>query len=179
MFLVLYVSDKNKTDSGANIFGQRVQYTGSGPTGGALVGSHIFISPNSANGSLVQLPSDVIYNPLTHRFVTTYQSGPANYEVMVRQFAADGTAVAGEVNVSAGPGHQGDARLAHDWETNRYFVVYMGDNPLNSAQTGVFGRILNGNTAAALSSNLYWILDSGSRWRSVICQSAMAFCPPG
>ena len=161
MFLVLYVSDKNKTDKGANIFGQRVQYTGSGTTGGTLVGSHIFISPNSSNGSLVQFPSDVIYNPLTHRFAAAYQSGPSNYEVMVRQFAADGTAVAAEVNVSSGPGHQGDARMAHDWEANRYFVIYMGDNPANANQIGVFGRILNGSTAAAVSSN--FVLDLGFR----------------
>ena len=162
VFLVLYVSDKNKYDKGANIFGQRVRYTGSGSTAGTLVGEKILISPNSGLGSTVQKPSDVVYNPVTHRFLTVYESGPTpDYEVMVRQFDTEGVAVAAEVNVSAGPGGQGGARAAHDWESNRYFVVYMGDNPLNAAQIGIFARTLNGGTAAPLSSTT--VLDLGFR----------------
>jgi hypothetical protein len=148
-FLVIYASDVNWFDVGSNVFGQMVVYTGTGASGGGMVGGTIFVSPFSQYGGVLQFTGDVIYNPRTQRFLVAYDEIGSDRESMVRQFAVDGTPIAGPVNVSNGPGSQGATQLAYDWEQDKYLAVYIGDNPEDNAQIGVFVRVLDGNTAAA------------------------------
>ncbi len=154
-FLLTYVSDAHNSGWGSNIFGQFITYTGSGPSGGGLSGGTIFISPNSGVGTKVQVTADVAYNPLTQRFFVAYDEVFGNdREAMARPFAAsDGAALAAPTNLSGGPGWQGATAVACDWERNKYFAVYMGENPAAPGTTGIFARVIDGNTGA-MSSNI-------------------------
>ncbi len=164
-FLLIYSSDAHQYDTGSNVFGQFITYAS------GLVGGPIFISPNSGNGNLVQVACDVVYNPLSQRFLVAYEEFfGSNREAMVRQFdMASGAAVAAPINISNGPGDQGAIALAFDWEQNKYFALYIGTNPDGSGQLGAFGRLLDGNTAAVTAQS---VVAAG-----FVLEPAVAFMP--
>jgi hypothetical protein len=157
---VTYAADQVKLNN-ANVFGQLVRYTGTGPSGGTLVGGTIPVSPNSyvTTPGVYQLSGDVSYNPITSRFMVAWEEYPGP-DVMVRLFGTDGAPVTGGLYATAGPGGggQGAPALAFDWERNRFFVVFTGDNPLVNGPFGVFGYLLDGSTGAVASS-LYSLQD--------------------
>ena len=160
-FLVTYVSDVNRFDRGSNIFGQLVQYTGSGATGGQLIGGPIFISPFSNTSARIQVANDVIYNPITSEFVVAYEEAFSDgAEVYLRRISANGTPLADAVDVSVGPGGvggqggQGGATLSMDWAQNRILCAFNGDNPFNPAQLGLFGHIVDGSTLALVGAQI-------------------------
>lgn len=140
IFFVTYIA-------GNDTFGQLVAYTGAGASGGGLVGAFFDISTDGT----VEVPNDVVYNPLTQQFLVTYQQ---NFnDVFVRPFWSNGTAASPPINVTGGTGTQGAARLALDWEQNRYLVVYSGDNP-DGGSTGIFARLLDGADGQPVSGTI-------------------------
>ncbi len=145
----------NWYDVGSNVFGQMITYTGTGSSGGGMVGGVIFLSPFSQYGGVPQFTADVAFNPRTQRFLVAYDEIGADREAMVRQFAVDGTPIAAPVNVSNGPGSQGATQLAYDWEQNKFLALYLGDDaeapeppPGESRPIGIFAKLLDGDTAA-------------------------------
>jgi hypothetical protein len=155
VFLVIYWSDAN----GASTFAQRVRYTGTGTTGGALLGDYIPVSPFSLGSECVSKPNDVIYNPVAQRFLVSYEEFPRTggcaygglgVDIMVRSFGADGSALTNAVNVTAALGDQRASALALDWQRNSYGVVFEGDRPGTEGlvRTGIFLKRLDGTTGA-------------------------------
>jgi hypothetical protein len=159
-FLVTYSADQVKPNS-ANIFGQLVRYTGTGPTGGTLVGSTIAISPNSLSSTprVSQLTGDAAFNPLTGRFLVAWEdySGGAPSDVMGRLFNGDGSPAGSAFAIGVGPGSQGAPALAFDWTRNRFMAVFSGSNPSAPnpevpSAWGVFAYLLDGTTGAPASA---------------------------
>ncbi len=91
-FLLTYASDFNQYDIGSNVYGQIIAYTGGGPSGGGIFGDFIPISPFSNTGGTFQVTADVVYNPLTQRFLVAYDElFSEGWEAMVRLFQPNGT----------------------------------------------------------------------------------------
>jgi hypothetical protein len=157
VFLVVYYSDVN----GANVFGQRVRYTGTGATGGELVGGTIAISPSSNSSNCINRPNDVAYNPAAQRFLVSYIEYPANgacpttdSDLFVRSFGPDGAALTNPVNISAGAGWQHQGIIGVDWQRNLYLIAFCGDRPgtTNDTQLGLFAKVLDGTSGQPVSS---------------------------
>jgi hypothetical protein len=159
VFMVIYWSDAN----GATTFAQRVRYTGTGASGGTLVGDYIPVSPFSLGPDCVSKPNDVVYNPVAQRFLVSYEEYPRRegcayggngVDIMVRSFGVDGTALTDAVNITAAAGDQRTSVAAIDWERNLYMVAYVGDRPgtQGAVDLGVFVRNLGGTTGQPLSS---------------------------
>ena len=151
-FLLLYVSDANQPGK-SNTFAQRIRFTGAAPTGGALIGSWINVSPNSANPGIEQGAEDVVYNPISKQFWASYYevAGP-NRDILISRIV-NGAPVAPLLNSTPGPGAwQGGSKLAVDWQLNRVFVVYFGESPIAPGALGIYGALLDGASGALLNN---------------------------
>jgi hypothetical protein len=172
VFLVTFDSDPVKVNQ-AGVFGQLVQYTGSGATAGAFVGSAFPISPNSlvsGPAGTYQGSSDVAFNPQTSQFAVAWEEfAGGSPDVYVRLFTTAGGAATGPVNASPGGGGQYRPAIAYDWSSNKFLVAYYGDSPANGA-LGTYGYLLNGSTAQPVSS----LLTIGSGYT---IEPALAYLP--
>jgi hypothetical protein len=171
VFLVTYIKDLTILNN-ANLYGQLVRFTGQGPSGASLEGAAFPISPN-INGPkalVYQANADVAFNPVTQQFLVAWEEYPGP-DTFVRVVAPTGAMVTGPVNTTAGPagGGQGAPTLAVDWQRNRAFVMFSGDNP-NTGGFGVFGYLLNGSTGAVMSS--LFVLQAGGN-----IEPAVAYLP--
>lgn len=158
VFAVVYQDVMTSVEQ-ANTYLQLVQYTGSGATGGTLMGSAQNVSPAAHDG---QDGVDVVFNPINRRLVVAWGEGHdtgvvAYRDVYVRQFDAAGTAVSDAVKVTSQAQGliTGLERLALDWQHSRLIVLYIHNLGVSgSAQSSnvMRGRLLDATTSAPLGS---------------------------
>jgi hypothetical protein len=150
-FFVLFLNDPvqpGRAAAGA----QRVQFTGSGATGGQLLGGPIVVSPNGLTPTCPSKPNGVVYNPITSRFFVAYEEHDCGgFDVWVRHFEADGTPTGPPATASFGVGVQGGASLAFDFQRNRYLVSYFGNHPVTE-QLSTCAQLFDGNTGQVLGN---------------------------
>jgi hypothetical protein len=154
VFFVGFSSDYSAPDAGKNVFGQMVRFTGTGASGGALVGPNFPLSPFSVVRTITQTMNDVVYNPVQRQFFAVWDDLRGGTDVFGRAFDVNGAPVADEINISNAPWSQGAASIAVDAEHNRYFVAYQGLHPLSPSFpeiTGAWGKILDGATGAPIT----------------------------
>lgn len=154
-FFVSYEADQVNP---ANLFGQLLRYTGTGPTGGVFLTGTIAVAPNALQVNprgTEQRASDVAFNPLTSQFMVAWEDfAGGTASIGTRLFSAfDGSPATAAVNASPKtvPGSQGAPAIAFDWQRNRFLVVYSGDSPTTAGAIGVYCTLIDGSSGALLS----------------------------
>jgi hypothetical protein len=150
VFFVTFASDAMLFDRGSNIFGQIVKYTGSGASGGQLVGVNFPVSQMSTSPPATQRPTDIVYNPNLRHFVAIWDDSRGGTDTVARRIDPAGSPIGDDAAVAYGRYAQGGAKIGYDWERRRYLVAYQGvhpDSPPPPAPeiTGAWARLLDEN----------------------------------
>lgn len=163
VFLVTYNSDHNLTDKGSNIYGQRVRYTTDGSS--PLVGGPFQASVYSDDPSYVQNPGGIAWNPTARQFLITWESfhdAGLGWEPFARVLNVDGTPFNNDKDLAGWPAGQGVPNAAYDPTSNRFMVVFAGDDA-SGLFVGNWAVLIDGVTGDPISGPIHLVVNSSSQ----------------